>query len=382
MAGDRPLKLALISSGLGHELRGIEMWMAELALHLSAEAEVELWSGGGLKLPSCSRPIRRLWNVGRHHPMIRSSSWMRRYQVEQFSALPVALFRLRRSRPDVAYCGDPLLAWNLKRFRKWHGSRVVFTDGMRLSPRWLKGYDGIHLLAPPYLEQANRILGGEPRGHYFAVPYFVDTERFHPPTTEQKSAARAAFGLPPSAFIVLTLGPVGKVSGKRLDFLATEVAASSSEALLVSAGGDEDGAGEVHAHVTSVLGARARLLGRVERARVPQLHQVADVYSLGTLAEPFSIAVLEALASGVPVVHHRDEVMTYQSGEGGVAVDFEKPGAATAAFRELATDPVRRVAMSRAARDLALERYAPGPVGAALLRELRRVAERPLGLLA
>jgi glycosyltransferase involved in cell wall biosynthesis len=381
MAGDRPLRLALISSGLGHELRGIEMWMAELALHLPAEAEVELWPGGRLSLPGCTRPIRRMWNIGRHHPLIRLCSWAHRYEIEQYSAIPSVLWRLRQRRPDVVYCGDPVLAWNLKRFRRWHGARVVFTDGMRLSPHWLRGYDGVHLLAPPYLAEANRILTGIPKGHYFAVPYFVDTARFRPPTPEERTAARAAFGLPQDAFIVLTIGPVGQVSGKRLDFLASEVAAGSSTALLVSAGGDEDGSEAVRAHVTRALGARAKLLGRVDRQRIPQLHWAADVYSLGTLAEPFSIAVLEALACGTPVIHHHETVMTWQSGVGGFAVSMETPGEAAAAIRQVAANPQLRAEKSRAARALALERYSPGPVGATLVRELRQVAERPLGLL-
>ena len=91
---------------------------------------------------------------------------------------------------------------------------------MRLSPHWLRGYDGVHLLAPSYLIEAERILAGVPKGHYFAVPYFIDTERFHPPTFEERAAARAAFGIPQEAFVVLTVGPVGEVSGKRLGFLA------------------------------------------------------------------------------------------------------------------------------------------------------------------
>lgn len=382
MAGDRPLRLALISSGLGHELRGIEMWMAELALHLPPEAEVELWPGGRFALPGCNRPIRRMWNIGRHHPLIRPFSWMHRYQIEQYSSIPSVLRLLRQRRPDVVYCGDPLLSWNLKRFRHRHGARVVFTDGMRLSPHWLRGYDGVHLLAPPYLTEANRILTGIPKGHYFAVPYFIDTERFRPPTAEQRAAARAAFGLPQDAFIVLTIGPVGQVSGKRLDFLASEVAAASPTALLVSAGGDEDGSAAVRAHVNSVLGARAKLLGRVNRERVPQLHNVADAYSLGTLAEPFSIALLEALASGTPVIHNNETVMCWQSGVGGLAVSMEKPGEAAAAIRQLMASPELRAEKSRAARQLALERYSTAPVGATLMRELRYIAERPLGLLA
>ena len=377
MASDRPLRLALVSSGLGHELRGIEMWMADLARYLPAGVAVEILAGGRTPQTSQMRPTRRIWNLGRHHPLLRGCSWMRRYQVEQYSALPAALLRLRMSRPAVAYCGDPLLAWNLKRFRRWHGARVVFMNGMRLTPRWLRGYDGVHLLAPQYLTEARSLLPPDQAERFFAVPHFADTAQFHPPTPAQRRAARAEWKLPPDAFVVLTVGPLGRVSGKRLDFLAGEVAAASPTAILVSAGGDEDGADAVRAHAGRVLGARFRALGRIERSHIGSLYHAADAYSLGSLAEPFSIAIIEALASGLPVVHHHDEVMTWQTGPGGVAVSMETPGAAAAALRSLAAEPDRRAVLARAARTLAEQRYAPAQACAALEGELRRIAARP-----
>lgn len=377
MAGDRPLRLALISSGLGHELRGIEMWMAELALHLPEALEVEVWAGGGFQLPGGHRRIRRIWNLGRHHPLIRAFSWLHRYQIEQYSAIPAALGRLRQWRPDVIYCGDPLLSWNLKRFRHRHGARVVFMNGMRLTPRWLQNYDGIHLLAPPYLREAREILPAAQAARFFAVPHFTDTVQFAPATVEQRARARTRWRLPADGLVVLTVGPVGSVSGKRLGFLAEELAAVPG-ALLVSAGGDEDGAATVRAHAQAALGSRLRLLGRVDRDAIRTLYQAADVYSLGSLAEPFSIAILEALASALPVVHHHDEVMIWQTGGGGVPVDFATSGSPAAAFGELNEDSARRQKLALAARALAVERYAPEPVCAALVQELRRLAGRPL----
>ncbi len=375
MSGDRSMRVALISSGAGHVSRGIEIWMLELARHLSSACRAELWAGrepvGG------PRPAVWLGNVGRDSPGLRSLPWERRYQAEQLTALPKALWALRRRRMTVAYCGDPYLAWNLKRFRRWHGAKVVFMNGMRLTPRWLRDYDGIHLLAPPYLSEAQAMLPPEKAGRFFAVPHFADTERFVPPTPWERRSAREELGLPAEAFIVLTVGPVGSVSGKRLDHLAEEVAAASSTALLVSAGAPEDGAEAVRARARRALGDRFRELGRVERDPIGRLYQAADVYSLGSLAEPFSIAILEALASGLPVVHNEEETMVWQTGAGGVAVPMKTPGAAVPAFRKLESDPVLRARIALAARALAEARYAPGPVCAALEQELRRVSERP-----
>lgn len=375
MSGDGSMRVALISSGAGHVSRGIEVWMLELARHLSSACRAELWAGrepvGG------PRPAVRLGNIGRDSMVLRSVPWERRYQAEQLTALPKSLWALRRRKMTVAYCGDPYLAWNLKRFRGWHGAKVVFMNGMRLTPRWLRDYDGIHLLAPPYLSEARTMLPPEQAGRFFAVPHFADTERFVPPTVAQRKSARGRWDLPADAFLVLTVGPVGSVSGKRLDHLAGEVAAASSTAVLVSAGAPEDGAEAIRARARQALGDRFRELGRVERAEIGRLYQAADVYSLGSLAEPFSIAILEALASGLPVVHNEEETMAWQTGAGGLAVPMGTPGAAAPAFRRLESDPVLRDRIARAARVLAEARYAPGPVCAALEEELRRVSGRP-----
>ena len=103
----------------------------------------------------------------------------------------------------------------------------------------------------------------------------------------------------------------------------------------------------------------------------------ADLYSLGSLGEPFSIAILEALASGLPVVHHHDPVMTWQCGKGGIPVSMTEVGSAAAAFRHIAKDAPRWHSLSRAARQLAVDRYSPDPVCASLTAHLKRIAANP-----
>ena len=379
---DRPLRVALVSSGLGHELRGVETWMADLAMHLPADTDVELWSGGRFSLAGCRRPIRRMWGLGRHHPVIARWSWDRRYRIEQYTAVPGVLWNILRWRPDVVYCGDPVLAWNLKRFRGWHGARAVFLNGMRLGAHWLRGFDGIHLLAPSYLAESDRILSGIPKGHHFAVPHFVDTGRFRPPTPAERVAARKEFGLPQEAFVVLAIGPVGEASGKRLGFLAEEVASGSRSALLVAAGGDEEGSATVRAQAGKALGGRVKMLGRVDRARMPRLHHAADVFGHAALHEPFGIVLLEAMASGVPVIAHDFEVTRWILGATGGVVDMGRPGPAAELLRRWETGPAERAARAGIARGQVVERFSPGPVGAALVREFRRVAGNPVGFLA
>lgn len=372
MTTQRPARLALISSGAGYTTRGIEMWMVELARHLPATVDVELLTGG--PLPEVPRPGRRAWSLNRDARLLRGRPWAKRYLWEQLSMLPACILALRRSRRTIAYCGDPALTWHLKRFQRLHGAAVVFMNGMRLSPGWARHLDGVHLLADPYLDHARLEVPGF-ADRFFAVPHFADTAKFRPATTEQRRAARAEFGLPPEPLVVATLGPVGTVSGKRLDWLAAEIG-GCPDAVLVHGGGEEDGAGETRAKVTAALGSRARLLGSLNRERVVRLFQAADAYSLGSLAEPFSIAILEAMASGLPVVHHHDSVMCWQTGAGGVPVDMEQAGAAGGAFRRLHTEAEFRQQTARHSRAEAERRYTPEKVCAQLVAALAGVRVR------
>jgi glycosyltransferase involved in cell wall biosynthesis len=370
-----PLRVALLSSGLGYTVRGIESWMIDLADHLPADIEAELWPGGPVQHPS--RRVRRCASLNRNSHLLSPLSWDRRYYLEQASQIPSILWNVRKFQPHILYSGDPGLCHLLHRLRRWHRTRIVFMNGMRLTPRWIQCFDGVHLLAQGYLDEAQSLLGTEKSGHFFAIPHFTDVSLFRPPSADERITARARLNLPPGTLTVLTVGPVGTASKKRLDHLAREVAQANTSAVLLHVGSDEEGATEVRNAVALALQDRIRWLGRVDRASLRNIMAAADVYSLGSLGEPFSIAILEALASGLPVVHHHDPVMTWQCGNGGIPVAMTEIGSAAAAFRQIASDTARWQSLSRAARQLAVERYSPEPVCAALLHHLRRIAANP-----
>jgi glycosyltransferase involved in cell wall biosynthesis len=370
-----PLRVALLSSGLGYTVRGIESWMADLADHLPEDVDAELWPGGPLQ--HAHRRVRRCVSIDRNSRLLSPLCWNRRYHLEQLSQIPSILWNVRKFQPHILYSGDPGLCHLLHKLRRWHRTRIVFMNGMRLTPRWIQCFDGIHLLAQGYLDEAEAFLGATNSAHFFAVPHFTDVSLFRPATPDERIAARARLNLPSGALTVLTVGPVGTTSKKRLDHLAREVAQANDSAILLHVGSDEDGASEVRSAVNDALADRIRWLGRVPRSTLRDITAAADLYSLGSLGEPFSIAILEALASGLPVVHHNDPVMSWQCGNGGIPVSMSDVGSAAAAFRQLANNNDRRDALSRAARQLALNRYSPEPVCSALVAHLQRIAANP-----
>ncbi len=94
-----PLRVALLSSGLGYTVRGIESWMADLGDHLPVDVEAELWPGGPLQ--HSRRRVRRCVSLNRNSRLLSPLSWDRRYYLEQLCQIPSILWNVRQFQPQV-----------------------------------------------------------------------------------------------------------------------------------------------------------------------------------------------------------------------------------------------------------------------------------------
>lgn len=105
------------------------------------------------------------------------------------------------------------------------------------------------------------------------------------------------------------------------------------------------------------LGDRVELLG--DRADVRELLARSDIFVLATLSEGMPLALLEAMAEGLPVVASRvggiPEIV--QDGENGLLVPAGDPDALARALHRLLTDPDLRIRLGKAARRTIAERH-------------------------
>ncbi|MFI8104045.1 glycosyltransferase [Streptomyces sp. NPDC086023] len=156
---------------------------------------------------------------------------------------------------------------------------------------------------------AARLRGwGVPEARLHVVPNGIEAVRFRF-DPEARRTARARTGLPDDAFVV---GGVGRlVPGKRFDVLVRAVAALPGVRLVIAGEGPERAA----------LGALAAELGAADRVHllgerdplgdgpdgrtpgVPALLSAMDVFVSPSREEAFGLAVVEALAAGLPVLH-------------------------------------------------------------------------------
>ena len=200
----------------------------------------------------------------------------------------------------------------------------------------------------------------------------VDTDRFRPPTEQERSVARARLAIPPDQPAVLFVGH--EFGRKGLPELVDAIAGLVAPVHLVVVGGTPDLIADIARHpAAKSLGARLHLLGPL--ADPLWVFHGADVFVLASAYEAYPLVVLEALATGLPVVATPvgpvpDLVV---NGHNGQIVDRTPEAIRAGIDRVLSGDPA---GLAEAARATALE-HTWGAVAdryLVLLRELAQVS--------
>ncbi|MFE9251097.1 glycosyltransferase [Streptomyces sp. NPDC007088] len=143
---------------------------------------------------------------------------------------------------------------------------------------------------------------GVPEHRLHLVPNGIDAEAFRY-AEPARAAARARLGLPEDAYL---LGGVGRlVPGKRFDALVEALAALPPEHHLVLVGGGPE-EGRLRA-LARRLGCerRVHLAGERDAAGLRELLCAMDVFVSPSGEEAFGLAVVEALAAGLPALYAR-----------------------------------------------------------------------------
>ena len=107
------------------------------------------------------------------------------------------------------------------------------------------------------------------------------------------------------------------------------------------------------------LGDRAEFLPNLDRAAKQEFLRSLRVFSVPAPGEAFGMYVLEALASGVPVVQPRAGAFTelIAATGGGILCEPGNPAALAAGLEELLRDPVRARRLGSAGRQVVAEKF-------------------------
>jgi len=275
---------------------------------------------------------------------------------------------LRRQRPDIAHLHFPyppgeLSQWLLGQARRiilsYHSDIVRQARILRLyAPllrRFLRRVDRIIVATPQYRDSSPFL---QPHGDKCVlIPYGIDLQRFEEADPAQVKAIRKRYGqaapepLPSCRPLLLFVGRLRYYKG--LQYLIQAMPHIPATLLVVGIGPMER---EWRALATAIgVADRVHFLGEVDDAALPAYYHAADLFVLPACqrSEAFGIVLVEAMATGTPVIS--TELGTGTSyvnrhGETGLVVPPRDPDALATAINELLADEARRQAMGRAAR--------------------------------
>ena len=179
----------------------------------------------------------------------------------------------------------------------------------------------------------------------------VDLRRFRPRTAEELEEVRPRYGIDPARRLVLYVGRLD--SDKSVDVLVRGwLRLARDDAQLALVGGGLD-AGRLRALAEGAARPGSVLFtGKVPDDDLPLLYAAADVFAMPSTIELQSIATLEAMASGRPVVAADAGALPelVRDGETGLLIPAGDPAAMAAALGRLLDDRGARHAMGRRAR--------------------------------
>ncbi len=199
-----------------------------------------------------------------------------------------------------------------------------------------------------------------------AISCGTSLERFHPDPDFDRAAWREHYGLDDHAIVFVSVGRVERI--KRIEVLLQALDELRRDDLQLAIAGE----GPLLAHLKDSarrlrLGDRVRFLGRVANEEVPPLLNCADVFVMASETETLSIASLEGMACGLPVLLANASALPelVTPGINGYLFKAGDPVDAAHYMRLLAEQPSQRISMGRASRqrvkshslDLTLQRY-------------------------
>jgi len=194
---------------------------------------------------------------------------------------------------------------------------------------------------------------GVERERVSVVPNGIDTARFRP-DLEARAEIRAELGIDPAGPVAVVAGRLTRQKG--VDVAIRAVARVPGLHLVVA--GDGGARAELERRVQLLgLAGRVRFGGPVAYQRVPSLLAAADIGLMPSLLEEaFPLSLIEAMATGLPVVASRvgGVPTAVRPGVDGALVPPGDVDALARVLGELADNPSRRAELGANARKRAL----------------------------
>jgi glycosyltransferase involved in cell wall biosynthesis len=279
----------------------------------------------------------------------------------------------RTARALARRAGRPLVFTHHTLYDKYaHYVPLPRTLVARRAIAWSRRFaNSADLVIVPSTALAGRLVAQGVRRPVEVVPTGVDLAVFRP--AADRRAVRGALGLPLDRRLLVYVGRLDREKnlGLLLDTFATVARAHPAiELVLVGCGTQET---ELRGRVTALrVDGRVRFTGGVPAPDVARYYQAGDCFVFTSTTETQGLAVLEAMAAGLPVVAVRATGVeeTVVDGVTGLLVPEDRDGLA-AAILSLLRDEGLAAKLAGGAREAALS-YGAVPLAGRLVALYRR----------
>ncbi len=215
--------------------------------------------------PSCAAVVR--WMRARQWPVVGTNHFL----------------------PDNLFQYASVMKWN----------RPLFD---RATWQWALGvFNRVQLATTPTRTAAQILRGQNIRVPVLPISCGVDTRRFRPNPAVDRAAMRRKYGLDPSLPVIMFVGRIDRE--KRLDVLLRAAQVAGRDDFQLAIVGRGCFLSEYRALARDLqLERRVIFTGFVPDEDLPALHNSTDLFAMPSTAELQSIATLEAMACGKPVL--------------------------------------------------------------------------------
>ena len=365
------MKIAIVIEHFNPKRGGAEVYTSYLVERLAADGhEVHLfaqdWTTEPARVTMVRVPVKGVTGAGQALNFATEAS-----ELVSFGRFDVIHSMARILRLSIFHPHGGVMKSSLE--RSLASSRTSLEKGLRQAARWLntKGDMLLELEAiiyeqnpPPRLVAVSNMVAADMKRFYNApdskidvVYNGVDTKRFCP---DNRSAYRAAIrdelNIGEDETLLLLVAHNYRLKGVDIFVkVVAELARAGKKKIrgLIVGGGDEP----TYKRLARTMGVGEHVIFHEAAFDIERYYAAADVYLHPTFYDPMSLVVLEALASGLPVITTRyngaSEIMT-DGVHGFIIAEPRDAGAIVSAVGNL-LDSGRRADMGAAARKLAEE---------------------------
>ncbi|HKV98920.1 MAG TPA: glycosyltransferase family 4 protein [Vicinamibacterales bacterium] len=210
--------------------------------------------------------------------------------------------------------------------------------------------------------ETEALSAGVPRERVYYLPNSVDTERYRPAQGDEKARIRAEQGWRQDAQLCFFVGRLSTEKGV-LDLLTAWRDIGNANRILVIIGPDMPGplnAGPAARRFVSSMGMQPSVIFQGASVETARLLRAADAYVQPSHYESFSNALIEAMATGLPVVASRVGGMRdcIVDGENGLFANPEDAGDLARKLRTLLDNPGLSAGLGAKARKTMVDQFA------------------------